>query len=66
MADRFGGWHSRAIERRNQGSNMFSKIEALHQANTTATPEQLSKALQAETGMTIRECREWVKAWILK
>jgi hypothetical protein len=44
---------------------MFKRIEALHQANTTATPEQLSRALQTETGLTIRECREWVKAWVL-
>ena len=44
---------------------MFKRIEALHQANRTATIEQLAKALQSETGMTIRECREWVKAWVM-
>lgn len=44
---------------------MFKKLNAINDANKTATPEQLAKLLQAETGLTIRECREWVKAWVL-
>jgi len=44
---------------------MIKQIEALYQANPGASLEEIAKTLKAQTGLTIRECREWVKAWVL-
>lgn len=44
---------------------MFKTITSIHEANGTASTEQIAKELQAQTGLTIRECREWVKAWVM-
>lgn len=45
---------------------MFKTIEAINTENPALTSDGLAEALRTRTGLSIRECREWVKAWILK
>lgn len=45
---------------------MFKKLTAMHEANPALSLEDMARALKADTGMTLKECREWVKAWVMK